>query len=86
MDISEEIYITSRSKTPSIIDIKSQSEKVFAQLPDLIQEAIVSTECENTVISYISLADHNLSLKSAFENWPCTEWGDRHRVCNRHRI
>ncbi|KAF8856536.1 hypothetical protein BDZ45DRAFT_790388 [Acephala macrosclerotiorum] len=44
MDFSEEIYVTSRSRTPSIIDVKSQTERVFANLPDLIQEAVVSTE------------------------------------------
>jgi len=41
----DEIYITSRSRTPSLIDVRSQNERVFAQLPDLIQEAAVSTEC-----------------------------------------
>ncbi|ESZ94835.1 hypothetical protein SBOR_4795 [Sclerotinia borealis F-4128] len=40
----EEILVTSRDKTPSIIDVHSQNERVFAQLPDLIQEALVSTE------------------------------------------
>lgn len=41
----EEIYVTSRSRTPSLIDVHSQNERVFSQLPDLIQEAAVSTEC-----------------------------------------
>ncbi|KUJ09621.1 uncharacterized protein LY89DRAFT_274343 [Mollisia scopiformis] len=44
MDISEDVYVTSRSRTPSFIDVKSQSERVFTHLPDIIQEAIVSTE------------------------------------------
>jgi hypothetical protein len=35
-----------RSRAPSLIDVDSQNEKVFAQLPDLIQEAAVSAECE----------------------------------------
>jgi hypothetical protein len=46
MSLENEIYVTSRSRTPSLIDVTSQNERVFAQLPDLIQEAAVSTECE----------------------------------------
>ncbi|KAE8441094.1 hypothetical protein EG329_005889 [Mollisiaceae sp. DMI_Dod_QoI] len=51
MDLPGEIYITSRSRTPSLIDVKSQSEKVFANLPDVIQEAIVSTEFSSQRLS-----------------------------------
>ncbi len=46
MSLENEIYVTSRSRTPSLIDVTSRNEQVFAQLPDLIQEAAVSTECE----------------------------------------
>ncbi|RFU25585.1 hypothetical protein B7463_g10753, partial [Scytalidium lignicola] len=46
MDTSNEIYVTSRSRTPSIIDVSSQNEHIFSQLPDLIQEAAVAAECE----------------------------------------
>jgi hypothetical protein len=42
----DEILVTSRSEAPSIIDVTSRNEKIFAQLPDLIQEALVSTECK----------------------------------------
>lgn len=45
MSFENEIYVTSRSRAPSVIDVTSQNERVFAQLPDLIQEAAVSTEC-----------------------------------------
>lgn len=45
MSFENEVYVTSRSRTPSVIDVTSQNERVFAQLPDLIQEAAVSTEC-----------------------------------------
>jgi hypothetical protein len=47
MSLDNEVYVTSRSRTPSLIDVKSQNERVFAQLPDLIQEAAVSAECES---------------------------------------
>ncbi|KAJ8058901.1 hypothetical protein OCU04_011884 [Sclerotinia nivalis] len=40
----EEILVTSRNKAPSIIDVNSHNERIFAQLPDMIQEALVSTE------------------------------------------
>ncbi|CCD49132.1 hypothetical protein BofuT4_P030080.1 [Botrytis cinerea T4] len=40
----EEILVTSRNKAPSIINVTSHNERVFAQLPDMIQEALVSTE------------------------------------------
>lgn len=40
----DEVFVTSRSRTPSLIDVTSENEKVFAQLPDLIQEAAVSLE------------------------------------------
>lgn len=46
MNEENEIFVTSRSRAPSIIDVKSENDRVFAQLPDLIQEAAVSTECE----------------------------------------
>ena len=46
MSMENEIYVTSRSRTPSLIDVTSHNERVFAQLPDLIQEAAVSTECK----------------------------------------
>lgn len=46
MSFEEEIYVTSRSRTPSLIDVTSHNERVFKQLPDLIQEAIVSKDCE----------------------------------------
>ena len=49
MDLNDEvneIYITSRSRTPSVIEVTSQAQHVFTQLPDLIQEATLSTECE----------------------------------------
>jgi hypothetical protein len=42
----EDVFVTSRSKAPSLIDVTSRNEKIFEQLPDLIQEAAVSTECE----------------------------------------
>jgi hypothetical protein len=45
MNSENEVYVTSRSRTPSLIDVTSQNERVFAQLPDLIQEAVVTTEC-----------------------------------------
>jgi hypothetical protein len=49
MSFDEEIYITSRSRTPSVIEVTSQvvaqRKDVFGQLPDVIQEASVSTEC-----------------------------------------
>ena len=45
MSFEDEIYVTSRSRAPSLIDVTSQNERVFAELPDLIQEAAVSTEC-----------------------------------------
>lgn len=44
MTSSDEVWITSRSRAPSIIDVKSENERVFAQLPDLIQEAAMATE------------------------------------------
>ncbi|PVH81313.1 hypothetical protein DL98DRAFT_171781 [Cadophora sp. DSE1049] len=44
MSFEDEIYVTSRSRAPSLIDVTSQNERVFAELPDLIQEAAVSTE------------------------------------------
>ncbi|TVY80447.1 hypothetical protein LSUE1_G003569 [Lachnellula suecica] len=44
MSEENEVYVTSRNRTPSIIDVKSENERVFAQLPDLIQEAAVSAE------------------------------------------
>ncbi|TVY28281.1 hypothetical protein LHYA1_G003265 [Lachnellula hyalina] len=44
MDEENEIFITSRSRAPSIINVKSENVRVFVQLPDLIQEAAVSTE------------------------------------------
>ncbi|KAG4437806.1 hypothetical protein IFR05_006693 [Cadophora sp. M221] len=44
MSFEHEVYVTSRSRAPSLIDVTSQNERVFAQLPDLIQEAAVSTE------------------------------------------
>ncbi|KAG9238051.1 hypothetical protein BJ875DRAFT_359903, partial [Amylocarpus encephaloides] len=40
----KDIYVTSRSRAPSIIDVQSQNERVFSQLPDLIQETTVSME------------------------------------------
>jgi len=46
MDEENEIFITSRSRAPSIINVKSENVRVFVQLPDLIQEAAVSTECQ----------------------------------------
>jgi hypothetical protein len=49
MSLENEICVTSRSRTPSLIDVTSQNERVFAQLPDLIQEAAVSTECEKVI-------------------------------------
>lgn len=47
MNSDDELCITSRSRTPSVIDVTSQSQHVFTQLPDLIQEAALSTECEH---------------------------------------
>ncbi len=44
---NDELCMTSRSRTPSLFDVKSNHDTVFAQLPDLIQEAIVSTECKS---------------------------------------
>lgn len=46
MTLSEDVFVTSRSRAPSIIDVKSENERVFAQLPDLIQEAAMATECK----------------------------------------
>ena len=52
MSSDNEIYIISRSRTPSVIEVTSQvisqNKDVFSQLPDIIQEASVSTECENS--------------------------------------
>ncbi|KAK0102706.1 hypothetical protein ONS95_006308 [Cadophora gregata] len=44
MSFENEIYVTSRSRAPSLIDVTSQNDRVFSQLPDIIQEAAVSTE------------------------------------------
>jgi hypothetical protein len=46
MTLQNEVYVTSRSRTPPVIYVTSQNERVFSQLPDLIQEAAVSTKCE----------------------------------------
>ncbi|TAQ88161.1 hypothetical protein B7494_g3524 [Chlorociboria aeruginascens] len=43
----DDCFVTSRSRTPSVIDVKSENGPVFSQLPDVIQEAIVSTEYSN---------------------------------------
>jgi hypothetical protein len=48
MNLENEIYVTSRSRTPSLIDVTSQNERVFGQLPDIIQEAAVTAECEHS--------------------------------------
>jgi hypothetical protein len=59
MDFDGEVCVTSRSRAPSIIDVTSQNEKVFAQLPDLIQEAAVSTECTSN-LSHKLHHSHNM--------------------------
>src|SRR5688572_26991585 len=54
MSASEERFVTSRSRTPSLIRVTSlydnenvvTRESTFVELPDIIQEAAVSTECE----------------------------------------
>jgi hypothetical protein len=46
MSSNEEVFLTSRSRAPSIIDVKTENDHVFAQLPDIIQEAAISTECK----------------------------------------
>ena len=62
MSLEDEVYVTSRSRTPSIIDVTSQNERVFSQLPDIIQEAAVSTECKHpTAKSHISTNNSEVS-------------------------
>jgi len=46
MEFSSETFVTSRSRTPSIIEVTSEDDHVFSHLPDYIQEAAVSLECE----------------------------------------
>jgi sensor domain CHASE-containing protein len=67
MNFDEEVYITSRSRTPSLIDVTSQNGRVFKQLPDLIQEAIVGTDCMLPHSSFIMSADR-CSFKSEAAN------------------
>lgn len=50
MSAEDEIYVTSRSRTPSVIEVTSQTQHVFRQLPDLIQEAALSTECKYLIL------------------------------------
>lgn len=71
MDMPDEIYVTSRSRTPSIIDVSSQNEHIFSQLPDLIQEAAVSAECE---VSDPSRLSRELIFLGSFQPEPtCNE-------------
>jgi hypothetical protein len=46
MESNSETFVTSRSRTPSIIEVTSQDDHVFSNLPDYIQEAAVSLECK----------------------------------------
>lgn len=55
MSVEYDIYVTSRSRAPSIINVNSQNEAVFAHLPDLIQEAAVSTECKSDSSTFANL-------------------------------
>jgi len=77
MSLQTEIYVTSRSRTPSLIDVTSQNEKVFAQLPDLIQEAAVSTECEHPDSERVLLLNIN-----SFESQATNKSGSK---CEDHR-
>ncbi len=52
MSFENEVFVTSRSRTPSVIDVTSDNLSTFAQLPDLIQEAIVSTECQSSYLKF----------------------------------
>lgn len=45
MELNSETCVTSRSRTPSIIEVTSEHDHVFSNLPDYIQEAAVSIEC-----------------------------------------
>ncbi|PQE29336.1 hypothetical protein CJF32_00010904 [Rutstroemia sp. NJR-2017a WRK4] len=65
----EEILVTSRSEAPSIIDINSRNEKIFAQLPDLIQEALVSTEFSSPNLK-ISRVHNARTIDSSFMTQP----------------
>ncbi|KAI9640019.1 hypothetical protein NHQ30_011581 [Ciborinia camelliae] len=65
----EEILVTSRNKAPSIIDVHSHNERVFAQLPDLIQEALVSTEFSAPNLK-ISRVQNARTLDSGFMTQP----------------
>ncbi|KAF4633647.1 hypothetical protein G7Y89_g4469 [Cudoniella acicularis] len=69
MSGEDEIYVTSRSRAPSIIDVKSQNERVFAQLPDIIQEAAVSTEFSSPNLQ-ISRVQNMRLIESKFMTQP----------------
>ncbi|EHL00824.1 hypothetical protein M7I_3215 [Glarea lozoyensis 74030] len=64
MDLDAEVFLTSRSRAPSIIDVTTQNDHVFAQLPDIIQEAAISTEFSspNLVINRVH-ESHNVESK-----------------------
>jgi hypothetical protein len=46
MESNSETFVTSRSRTPSIIEVISQDGYVFSNIPDCIQEAAVFLECK----------------------------------------
>ncbi|KAH8586217.1 hypothetical protein B0O99DRAFT_656952 [Bisporella sp. PMI_857] len=46
MTSSNQMFLTSRSRTSSLVVVKSEYEDIFGQLPDIIQEASVLTELE----------------------------------------
>ena len=59
MSAREDMFVTSRSRAPSLIRVTSLCddngsisvrEGKFAELPDIIQEAAVSTECEHSFL------------------------------------
>ncbi|KAN0091785.1 hypothetical protein V8E51_017632 [Hyaloscypha variabilis] len=69
MSLENEIYVTSRSRTPSLIDVTSHNERVFAQLPDLIQEAAVSTEFSSPKLR-ISRVQNARTIETDFMTQP----------------
>ncbi|KAH8669689.1 hypothetical protein BGZ60DRAFT_528161 [Tricladium varicosporioides] len=62
---SEDIFVTGRSRAPSIIDVRSENDHVFTQLPDIIQEAAVSTEFGSPKLQ-ISRVQNTLFMESKF--------------------
>ncbi|KAG0645614.1 hypothetical protein D0Z07_8582 [Hyphodiscus hymeniophilus] len=65
----DEVYVTSRSRTPSVIHVISQTQQVFRKLPDLIQEAALSTEFSSPRLQ-ISRVQNSRVIDSEFLSSP----------------